>query len=139
MIANLAGGNQTPARRQTAQNASNRALHFHQFVHFHSARLDSTFYNSIRQQDVMSTEKKQTVEIENRQDRWRFTCPVGHRSWEPTNHHFWCQKCARRPDVDGVFYELRDQKTGELVDRKRVRLVTPAGPYDRDLDGQVDE
>ena len=90
----------------------------------------------------MSTKKKRIVKIENRRDRWRFTCPVGHRSWEPTNHHFWCQKCARRPDVDGVFYSLRDRKTGELVERQRVRLVTPVGPYDRDLDaegGSTDE
>ncbi|WP_262176975.1 hypothetical protein [Haloarcula laminariae] len=80
------------------------------------------------------SETKETVEIENRMDRWRFVCPRGHRLWEPTNHHFWCAKCARRDDVDGVFHELRDRRDGGLLKREQVRLVTPVGPYDRDLD-----
>ena len=78
---------------------------------------------------------KEVVRIEDRQDRWRFVCPRGHRSWEPTNHHFWCQKCAASDDYDGVFQMLRDRKTGAELSRDRVRLVTPVGPYDRDLDG----
>ena len=78
---------------------------------------------------------RETVRIEDRMDRWRYVCPRGHRSWEPTNHHYWCQKCARYDGVDGVFYELRDKKTGAEIPRERVRLVTPVGPYDRDLDG----
>ena len=137
MIANHLGSNQPPARRLAAPHSSTGEFHFHRYLHFHSAHVDSIFYNPIRQRNVMST--KETVRIENRQDRWRYTCPVGHRRWEPTNHHFWCQRCAQRPDVDGVFYELRDRKTGELVDRQRVRLVTPVGPYDRDLDTEVDD
>ncbi|WP_394338934.1 hypothetical protein [Haloplanus aerogenes] len=76
------------------------------------------------------------VRIENQLDRWRFTCPRGHRSWEPTNHHFWCQQCARLDGVDGVFHELRDRKTGECVEREQVRLLVACGPYDRDLDGR---
>ncbi|RAW46903.1 hypothetical protein DQW50_00475 [Halorubrum sp. 48-1-W] len=79
---------------------------------------------------------KEVVRIEDRQDRWRYVCPRGHRSWEPTNHHFWCQQCAASDDVDGVFEELSDRKTGALLARDRVRLVTQAGPYDRDLDGE---
>lgn len=78
--------------------------------------------------------KKETVRIENEQDRWRFTCPRGHRSWEPTNHHFWCSNCARAGDVDGVFHELRDGRDDQLLEREQVKLVTPVGPYDRDLD-----
>jgi len=78
---------------------------------------------------------RETVRIEDRLDRWRYTCPRGHRSWEPTNHHFWCQKCARHTGVDGVFHELRDKKTGAEIPRDRVRLVTAVGPYDQDLDG----
>jgi len=77
---------------------------------------------------------KVTVEIENRSDRWRFVCPRGHRSWEPTNHHFWCAKCARMEDVDGVFHELRDRKSGHLIERQEVRLLDEVGPFDRDLD-----
>jgi hypothetical protein len=79
---------------------------------------------------------RQVVRIEDLTDRWRFTCPRGHRSWEPTNHHFWCQQCARRGDVDGVFHELRDRKSGDRFDREQVRLLVASGPYDRDLDGQ---
>ncbi|WP_425601439.1 hypothetical protein [Halorubrum salinum] len=79
---------------------------------------------------------KEVVRIEDRQDRWRYVCPRGHRSWEPTNHHFWCQKCASSDDADGVFYALSDRKTGALLSRERVRLVTPLGPYDRDLDDE---
>jgi len=75
-----------------------------------------------------------TVHIEDRTDRWRFTCPNGHRSWEPTNYHFWCAKCARQKGVDGVFHELRDRREDRLVARENVRLMTPVGPYDRDLD-----
>ena len=107
-------------------------LHFRRFVHFHRARLDSFFYTPSHQHGVMPS--KEVVRIEDRQDRWRFVCPRGHRSWEPTNHHFWCQKCAARDDVDGVFYELRDKKTDALLQRDQVRLVTSVGPYDRDLD-----
>lgn len=77
---------------------------------------------------------KEVVRIEDQHDRWRFVCPRGHRSWEPTNHHFWCQQCAATFDVEATFDELRDKKTGMLVGRDRVRLVTPAGPYDVDLD-----
>jgi len=76
----------------------------------------------------------QTVDIEDRADRWRFVCPRGHRSWEPTNHHFWCAKCARRRGVDGVFHQLVDRKTGREFERDEIELLTPAGPYDRDLD-----
>ena len=76
-----------------------------------------------------------TVEIDDRHDRWRFVCPRGHRSWEPTNHHFWCKHCANAgPDTDGVFHELRDRKTGREYDREDIRLLNESGPYDRDLD-----
>lgn len=75
-----------------------------------------------------------TVNIEDRTDRWRFTCPNGHRSWEPTNHHFWCQKCARQKGVDGTFEELHDRRENRLISRENVQLLTPVGPYDRDLD-----
>jgi hypothetical protein len=74
------------------------------------------------------------IEIENRHDRWRYVCPMGHRSWEPTNHHFWCKLCANHEDDDGTFDALLDRKTDELLQREEVRLLTEAGPYDRDVD-----
>nr|WP_240729987.1 hypothetical protein [Halalkalirubrum salinum] len=84
-------------------------------------------------------DSKKVVRIEDRQDRWRYVCPRGHRSWEPTNHHFWCQKCAAHPEMDGVFHELRDRKTDDLLDRSQVRLLDRVGPYDIDLDSEVAE
>lgn len=39
-------------------------------------------------------------------------------------------------DVEPEFEELRNQKTGDLVERDDVVLLTPAGPYD-DLEGEV--
>lgn len=82
----------------------------------------------------MLMSEKPTVGIESETDRWRFTCPRDHRAWEPTNHHFWCQQCARIEGIDGVFYELRDSKTGLHYEREDVQLLTAAGPYDKDLD-----
>ena len=107
-----------------------RTVHFH----FHSPRVAFHLYTPCRQFRLAMSDEKETVEIESQSDRWRFVCPRGHRSWEPTNHHFWCAKCARRDDVDGVFHELRDRRDGGLLEREQVRLVTPVGPYDRDLD-----
>ena len=77
-----------------------------------------------------------TIQLNDDTDRWRWTCPAGHRSWEPTNHHFWCQQCAKiasdhGDDVDPVFHKLRDQTTGNTYERDEVTLMTPAGPYGR--------
>ena len=77
---------------------------------------------------------RETIEIEDKVDRWRFVCPRGHRDWEPTNHHFWCAACARAHDHDGVFHELHDKRDGGLLAREDVKLMTPVGPYDADLD-----
>jgi len=78
--------------------------------------------------------ERQPVRLDDRRHRWRFVCPREHRSWEPTNHHFWCKKCASHSEVDGVFYELVDRKTGKELSRTEVQLLTDFGPYDRDLD-----
>lgn len=104
------------------------------YFQFHCPRQDLFFLTPSRRSESMPP--KEVVRIEDRQDRWRFVCPRGHRSWEPTNHHFWCQKCAASDESDGVFRTLRDRKTGAELTRDRVRLVTPVGPYDRDLDGK---
>lgn len=101
--------------------------------HFHRPYEDYSFYNPPPQLRLVMSEKT-TVHIEDSSDRWRYVCPRGHRTWEPTNHHFWCQSCARADGVDGVFHELRDRKTDETHERDEIRLVTPTGPYDRDLD-----
>ncbi len=105
------------------------------YFHFHSASVDYPFCPpEFQSHSAMSADEKKTVRIEDENDRWRFTCPRGHRDWEPTNHHFWCATCARAETVDGVFHELLDQRTDELYARDEVQLLTPVGPYDRDLD-----
>jgi len=105
------------------------------YFHFHRASVDFPFYvPDIQCRLAMSESDKKTVRIEDENDRWRFTCPRGHRDWEPTNHHFWCATCARTEGVDGVFNDLLDQKDDDLYARDEVRLLTPVGPYDRDLD-----
>ncbi|OLZ42608.1 hypothetical protein A6E15_02170 [Natrinema saccharevitans] len=76
---------------------------------------------------------KEEIRLADRTDRWRFVCPNGHRSWEPTNNHFWCQKCARNygDDVEPEFDELRDRKTDRLIPRDQLVLrrdgLRPAG------------
>jgi hypothetical protein len=79
------------------------------------------------------------IQLNDETDRWRYTCPVGHRSWEPVNSHFWCAKCAQNysSDVDPEFDELRDRKTDELLARNEVVLETPAGPYEDVREGSA--
>lgn len=75
-----------------------------------------------------------TINLDDRTDRWRYRCPHGHNSWEPTNNHFWCQQCARAVDhddeVDPSFHYLYDQRTDEKLERDDLRLLTDAGAYD---------
>lgn len=132
MYSHDAGGLKALDSRRESSTATQIAGWRGDQFHFHSPYLDSDFNTPIRRNEAMVP--KEVVRIEDRQDRWRFVCPNGHRSWEPTNHHFWCQYCARSDEADGVFHELLDKKTGATLERDRVRLVTPIGPYDRDLD-----
>lgn len=69
------------------------------------------------------------VNVDDESDRWRWCCPNGHRSWEPTNNHFWCQQCARTPDADGEFQELHDRGNDETHPREDLQLLTEDGPY----------
>jgi hypothetical protein len=100
---------------------------------FHSPYKAAGLYRAVHRFGTPMTEA--TVRIEEKDDRWRFVCPRGHRTWEPTNHHFWCQQCARADECDGVFHQLRDKKTGREYERDEVQLLTVSGPYDRDVDG----
>lgn len=69
------------------------------------------------------------INLDDATDRWQWACRRGHRSWEPTNNHFWCAQCARTYGVDGVFHQLVNRRTRETFDREDLRLVTDAGPY----------
>lgn len=73
-----------------------------------------------------------TIHLDDETDRWRFTCPVGHRNWEATNGHFWCQSCAsaHNPEAEPVFHRLHDLSTDQDLERPEVKLVTDAGDYD---------
>lgn len=59
------------------------------------------------------------IDLENEADRWRFTCPRGHHAWDRTNSHVFCTPCSRAArhddDITPEYYELLDQKTGEMV------------------------
>lgn len=81
--------------------------------------------------------EKITITLDDETDRWRWVCPNGHRSWEPTNNHFWCAKCARYWDTDPTFDQLLDKVTGEIVPRDEIRLLTPAGPYSSSREGSA--
>jgi 5-methylcytosine-specific restriction endonuclease McrA len=69
------------------------------------------------------------IHLEDKTDWWKWVYPNGHRNWEPTNHHFWCETCASNYDADGEFDELRNKATGEVHDRDQLKLLTPGGPY----------
>jgi hypothetical protein len=100
--------------------------------HFHRPYKTHRFYHPLCRFACMSD--RETIEIDDKTDRWRYVCPRGHRTWEPTNNHFWCQQCARVAGVEPAFDQLQDRRDGRLLDRDEVRLLTPVGPYDRDLD-----
>jgi regulation of enolase protein 1 (concanavalin A-like superfamily) len=67
------------------------------------------------------------IDLQDPTDRWRYTCPVGHRDFSRTNNHVWCYPCARAAeqgvDVDPEYYELLDQKSGETIPWSAVRVV----------------
>lgn len=64
------------------------------------------------------------IDPTDRDDRWRYVCPAGHRSWEATNHHYWCKQCAENPDprLKPEFDELRDLETNRMLARNEVSL-----------------
>lgn len=76
----------------------------------------------------MATTPKRTIDTDDDLDRWRFVCPNGHRTWEPTNYHFWCSSCAQAVqqdpelDVDPEFDQLHDKRTDELLERDEVEI-----------------
>lgn len=58
-------------------------------------------------------------------DRWRYRCPNGHTTWEPTNNHLWCHKCSQLADADEgpEYYEILDARTDERIPWSAVELV----------------
>jgi len=67
------------------------------------------------------------VQIEAGPQKWRYTCPRGHKDWRVVNHVLSCRTCRRHAqngaDVDPRFTQLVDQKTGDELPRDRVEIV----------------
>ena len=56
------------------------------------------------------------VDTQDPVTRWRWSCPNGHRTVEPTNGGVWCRSCARDADVDDPHHhELLDKRENETV------------------------
>jgi len=67
----------------------------------------------------------QRVEVNRKEEPYRWRCPNGHSSWDRTDSHLWCASCSRSPDPDlnPEHWELLDTKTGETVPYAAVELV----------------
>jgi hypothetical protein len=79
------------------------------------------------------------IDLDYTIDRWKWRCPRGHTSWEPTNCHFYCTACADQASqgepVEPTFEELTNQQTGETVPRDRLVLRSELGNW-RELQGK---
>lgn len=96
------------------------------YVQFHRAPLADPFYKITSRPDMVE------IDLDEETDRWQWRCPAGHRSWEPTNYHFWCAQCARSNDTDAEpeFEELRNVRTDETFERDEVELVRGSESYE---------
>jgi len=57
-----------------------------------------------------------TIDIREESTRWRYGCPHGHTTVEPTNGGVWCRSCSRAADIDDPHHhELLDKQTGETI------------------------
>ncbi|WP_158855607.1 hypothetical protein [Halorhabdus sp. CUG00001] len=77
---------------------------------------------------VQSTHEPEFV-IEDKVDKWRFTCPEGHNDWRVWDGVFSCRTCKRNldagADAQSVHDHLIDQKTGEKVTRDDLQIKDP--------------
>jgi hypothetical protein len=56
--------------------------------------------------------------------KWRYRCPRGHTTVEPTNEHWWCRSCARNWSIDDPEFDyVIDAKTGDRLRREELRDV----------------
>lgn len=67
------------------------------------------------------------INVDSKHEIWEWTCPRGHRGWEPTNFHFWCSACSRIPDIDPEFQKIRSARDGRELDRGEIELVDKDG------------
>jgi Fe2+ or Zn2+ uptake regulation protein len=73
------------------------------------------------------------IDLDDEPDRWRYTCPHGHRDWEATNDHVYCRACAQYVDhddeIDPSHRALVDQRTGRTIPRERIRFRAAGGNW----------
>lgn len=56
------------------------------------------------------------IDLDDARDRWRYTCPNRHTSWEPTNGGLWCHSCSKDPGIeDPHHHALYDSVRKERV------------------------
>lgn len=57
-----------------------------------------------------------TIDTADPASRWRYSCPHGHTTLDPTNGGVWCQSCANNHDIeDPHHHAILDKRTGERV------------------------
>ena len=80
-----------------------------------------------RQAESKDAENIVVIDRSNAPEKWRYTCPNGHIDWDRTNAHIWCRTCRSQyeagEDVDPEHWGIVDQKTGDEIDWKNVRVV----------------
>lgn len=40
------------------------------------------------------------IDVRKASTKWRYGCPHGHTTIEPTNGGIWCRSCSRAADID---------------------------------------
>lgn len=69
---------------------------------------------------------KVVIDTSDDLDVWRFRCPNGHTSWEPTNGGIYCHSCSQvlshTPDENPQHHTILDQRTGQEIPWSRVTL-----------------
>ena len=78
------------------------------------------------------------INIDDTTQRWVWTCPRGHRTWEPTNFHFWCAACARANDAEASFQRIHNARDGRTLSRAEIELVDRTGETIEELTQKVE-
>ena len=106
-------------------DGTGRIARRYDYLQFHRAPLAAPFLTGTARSDMVE------IDLDEETDRWQWRCPAGHRSWEPTNYHFWCAQCARGndPKAEPEFQKLRNVRTEETVPRDEVELVRGSDSY----------